>query len=280
MTAESEIELFKTLQDHLIATNDPRDAEHARVIEVMLQARGEGLIYDPQTAAEIVSAVAEQSTSAPDLFSKVYPEISLPEEQQRQALILAGRFAARLGMSQEAYIATLPQFPEKPSNYSALGLNIPGIFETRVPWMEAAELSGIYITDYLRERANAGEVSDWEDDKFETPQVPFSAWVQDGTKFVYRKPSDVRKELGKRENRDYRAGRILDSITIWNVRPDMVKTMYWDIIGNKVGSGLVPFLDHWDDGGPKLFANLVGSAGPSYRAFVLGREIRTLDLAA
>lgn len=146
--------------------------------------------------------------------------------------------------------------------------------------MEAAELSGIFMTDYLIERANVGEVSDWADDKFEIPQLPFSAWTQDGTKFVYRKPSDVREDLLKdKENRDYRAGRILDSIAIWNVRPDMVKAMFWDVIGNGVGSVCVPYLGRWD-GRPGLDAGRVDYAAPDVRALVLGRETRTLPLAA
>lgn len=206
--------------------------------------------------------------------SRVYPEISLPEEYRRQALILARLFAARLGLSQEAYIANLPQLPERPTNYSALRLNIPVLVETRIPWMEAAELSGIFVTDYLKGRSNAGEVSDWEEDKFELPQLPFSAWAQDGTKFVYRKPSDVRKELlSKKENRDYRAGKILDSIAIWDVRPDIAKTMFWDLIGTRVGSDNVPFLHHWDDG-PTLDVGHIDDVDPFYRSLVFGREIR------
>lgn len=244
----------------------------------------------PQVAGKLFEAAAfarksgvpeelgRKTQTSPNLeVSKVYPEISLPEEHQRQALILAGRFAARLGMSQEAYIATLPQFPERPANYPALGLNVPIIVETRVPWIEAAELSGIFVTDYLKGRAE--EVSDWKDDKFEMPQVPLSAWAQEGTKFVYRKPSDVRKDLLKTENEGYRAGRILDSISVWNIRPDMIKTMFWDVIGTKVGSDRVPDLDHWYDG-PRLNAFHVDNAYPRSRALVLGREIRTLDLVA
>lgn len=279
---ESGIELFKTLQDQLIATNDPRDAERAGLIEVMLEARGEDLIYHPQRVLEAtITEVTEQTAStAPDLFSKIYPEITLSEEHQRQGLILAERFAARLSMSEEDYIAALPQFPESPANYSALGLNVPIIVETRVSWREAAELSGIFVTDYLKERANAGEVVNWEDDKFEMPQVPFSAWAQNGTKFVYRKPSDVREDLlSGKENKDYRAGRILDSIATWNVRPDIVQTMFWDIIGTKVGSDRVPVLVRWVVR-PRLSAFLVGHAFPRCRALVLGREIRTLELAA
>lgn len=233
----------------------------------------------PQTdrsAEQIVNTV-----QTPDLFAKVYPEILLPEEHRRQGLILAGRFAARLGFdSPEAYIATLPDFPEKPANYDRLGLTVPLIVETRNPWIQAAKLSGVSISDYLKEQANAGKVSDWENDQFKMPEVPFSAWVQDGSKFVYRKPSDVREELlTKKENGDYRAGRLIDSIALWNVRPDMVKTMYWDIIGNGVGSGGAPWLDHWDVR-PRLLAGGVDYADSFFRALVLGREIRTLNLAA
>ena len=72
---------------------------------------------------------SEANESAPAVEQvKIYPEISLSEEHQRQSLILAGRFAARLHMSEEAYRATLPEFPESPADYPALGLTVPMIF--------------------------------------------------------------------------------------------------------------------------------------------------------
>lgn len=225
-------------------------------------------------------SIAEKATTdsvrIPDLS---YPEIPLSEEHRRQGLILAGRYAERLGLSEEAYIASLPEFPGKPSNYNSLGLTVPIVFETRIPWLEAAELSGIYVSDYLRRRMSAGEVKDWEGINFDMPKVPFAAWVQDGTKFVYRKPCDARGELGRKKNREYLAGPILLAISLHNVRPDMVGTMFWDIIGTSVGSGHVPYLRHWD-GEPGLRASGVVNAVPGYRAFVFGREIRTLNLAA
>lgn len=281
MVEEFGIGLFTTLQEQLRATNDPRDAERARYIGIMLESRGEELIYHPRRTLEatITKVTAQPTSTARDLFAEVYPEISLPEERRRQGLILARRFAGRLGLSDEAYIATLPEFPEKPSTYDGLGLTVPIIFETRISWLESAELSGIYVSGYLRERMMAGEVIDWEGINFDMPKVPFTAWVQDGTKFVYRKPSEVRKALGKGENREYVAGSILPAISMYAVRPDMVSTMFWDIIGTKVGSGGVPCFSRWD-GEPWLGASGVGNADPGFRAFVLGREIRTLNLAA
>lgn len=66
------IELFSTLQEQLIATQDPRDAERAELL-------GAALTSEP---------VEQQAAiSTPDLFSKVFPEISLPEEHRRQGLI-------------------------------------------------------------------------------------------------------------------------------------------------------------------------------------------------
>lgn len=246
------------------------------------------MVISPQTMAlGPENGIALFSTHEPptdtqdaDLFAKVYPEISLVEEHQRQSLILARIYAERLGFkSAEAYIATLPGFPHRPDSYDALGLNVPLIVETRVPWLEAAALSDIYVTNYLKRRANNGKVSDWAEDNFVMPEVPITAWVQDGTKFVYREPSDVRNELvRKKEHRDYRAGRNLDAIAFANVRPDMVRTMFWDVIGNSVGSGRVPSLGRWVDQ-PGLVAGHVGNAGPDFRALVLGREFRTLNLA-
>lgn len=229
------------------------------------------------------SFVAEEqpvdTVQAPDLFAGIYSEIPLFKERQRQGLVLAGRFAARLGFgSHEAYMATLPEFPEKPSTYDRLGLTVPVIVETRVPWLEAAGLSGIYVTDYMKQQMSAGEVKDWEGINFDMPKVPFAAWVQDGSKFVFRKPSEARKELREKENKEYVAGSILLAISMYDVRQDMVRIMFWDVIGAVVGSGGVPYLNHWLDR-PLLHAYHVDDANPNVRALVFGREIRTLNLA-
>lgn len=254
----------------------------SRYPEIASLLRDGAVIARKLGAPESFSTLAEQAVGivkAPDLSAKVYPEIPLPEERQRQGLVLAGRFAARLGFdSHEAYMATLPEFPEKPSTYARLGLTVPVIVETRVPWLEAAGLSGLYVTDYMKQQMNAGGVKDWEGINFDMPEVPFAAWVQDGSKFMFRKPSEARKELGKKENKGYVAGSILLAISMYDVRPDMVRTMFWDVIGAAVGSDGVPCLGHWGVG-PGLGARHVDRVVPSYRVLVFGREIRTLNLA-
>lgn len=146
--------------------------------------------------------------------------------------------------------------------------------------MEAAEISKMVVIDYLKRRVNLGEVSDWTEGQFAMPQVPYSAWFQDGTRFIYRIPSDVRTKLvwPSINQKYYRAGRILDGIALWNVRPD-VRRMAWAIIGTQIGSGGAPSLSYWVD---RLYLGVVpvAVALPDYRALVLGREIRTLELAA
>lgn len=99
------IELFTSLEQALRATNDPRDVERADHLAVMLRARGQDLVYHPRNTVT-------EATHVPvlDLFARVYPEITLSEEHQRQGLILAGRFAASLNMSKKLILLTCLNF--------------------------------------------------------------------------------------------------------------------------------------------------------------------------
>lgn len=191
-------------------------------------------------------------------------------------------------MSQDDYIASLPQFPERPSVYDKLGLKVPVIVENRIPWLEVAQLSheegelDIFVTDYLRGEEAKGQVKEWTDDGFEMSKYAVVAgWVQDGTKFVNRKPRDVRRELltNKEYKEHYRAGRIPFGNTLWNVRPDMVISMYWDLIGTSVGSAYCASFDRWV-GQAGLYAYGVGGASPRFRALVFGSKVETKPLAA
>lgn len=261
------------------------------VMTTLIVARNAGLVsgISLPTAEGLVkpNQATKQAAFSADLFKKVFPKISLPEEHRRQSLILARLFTTRLGFeSEEAYMATLPQFPEIPSTYEKLGLKVPLIVETRVPWLEAAELShdvgkpGIYVSDYLKEQENADEIENWED-RVDMSKGPIAAWTQDGTKFVGRIPSYVRKELrDKREYEEYRAGLFFNGISLWNLRPDMVRNMFWDLIGNKVGSGGVPYLGRWGAQAELDARDVGGHAEPDDRALVFGSKIETLDLAA
>lgn len=278
MTVETGIELFATLEQQLKGTKDPRDAERAAIINAMLMGRGTDLVYHPNNSVNSVAVV-----TAEDLLSKVFPQISLSEEHRRQGLINARKYAGVLGMGQDEYIATLPQFPERPSAYeNELGLTVPVIVENRRPWLKLAELSDISVTDYLRAREAEGGVEDWKKDGFQMSEYPvISMWVQDGTKFVYRKPLDIRAELlcVPKYREHYKAGRIPMGIALQNVRPDMVRSMFWDLIGTSVGSAHCAYLYHWDDQ-TGLDADVLGHASPDFREFVFGSKTETLSLAA
>lgn len=268
------IKLFSILKEQLKMTKDPRDAERAAIINAMLAGRGTDLVYHPNNSVAVVTAE--------DLLSKVFPQISLSEEHRRQGLINARKYAGAFGMGQDEYIATLPQFPERPSAYeNELGLTVPVIVENRRSWLKLAELSDIHVTDYLRAREAERVVKNWEKDEFKMDASVISMWVQDGSKFVYRKPLDVRAELLRvsKYREHYKAGRIPMGIALQNVRPDMVRSMFWDLIGTSVGSGRCACLRHWDDQA-RLYAVVLGYALPGFRGFVFGSKTETLSLAA
>lgn len=241
----------------------------------MLAGRGTDLVYHSNNSVAVV-------TAAEDLLSKVFPKISLSEEHRRQGLINARKYAGAFGMGQDEYIATLPQFPERPSAYEKdLGLTVPVIVENRRSWLELAKLSDIHVTDYLRAREAEGVVKNWEKDGFKMDAFVISMWVQDGTKFVYRKPLDVRAELLRvsKYREHYKAGRIPMGIALQNVRPDMVRSMFWDLIGTSVGSDDCACLCRWV-GRTRFDADDLGGAGPRFRGFVFGSKTETLSLAA
>lgn len=266
-TPESGINLFVTLREELLATKESRDAQFAAVIDAVLKLRGSDLRYNPNNA---------------DFFTKVFPQISLPEEHRRQGLINARKYAGVLGMGQDEYIATLPQFPGRPGVYETeLGLTVPVIMENRHPWLKLAELSAISVTDYLRAKEAEGVVKDWEKDDFQMQQcAAISMWVQDGTKLVNRKPRDVRNELlqNREYKKHYKAGRISVGSALWNARPDMVTTTFWDLIGTSVGSAHCAFLFRWDVQAG-LYAGGLDFADSDFRALVFGSKIEIMPLA-
>lgn len=269
-----EVDLLDLIRQH--TPNRQVEGVDVTIEGIRMVLAGRGLLIP--TLEEVTSSV----TQAPTVAAKqtVFPEISLSEEHRRQGLVLARCYAGRLGFtSDEAYMATLPEFPEMPSSYEGLGLTVPKLLETRLPWIVAAEFSGMSVSDYLREKEATGNVTVWEE-RVDLSKGPIAVWAQDGTRFVFRKPGDVRDELRNRTDyREYRAGTILSGIALWNLRPEMVKAMGWDIIGNSLGSGHVPFLGRWY-GRAGLFAFDVGFASPGCRALVFGSKIGTLPLAA
>lgn len=204
-------------------------------------------------------------------LEKANPEFSFAEEHKRQSLILANCFAKKLGMTKEEYIASLPQFPARPKTYTDLGLTLPLIVETRLPWRVAAEISRIGIEWISKDD---DKIKDW--DSYNMPVAPFSAWVQDGTKFSSMRPKEVREKLSLPEYREYRCGRLFDAISFVNIYPKMASKLHWDIIGNIVGRDnlYTPFIKHIFE--CQFFdANNINCVEFPSAALVLGRKIRT-----
>ncbi|MBU1000303.1 hypothetical protein KKE78_02835 [Patescibacteria group bacterium] len=149
--------------------------------------------------------------------------------------------------------------------------------------MEAAKLSGIRVSSYLTAQANAGKVFGWEKDGFEMPRVPFSA----GTGVIRGaclSPRDAREMLLSPRKRDNRAGRILDTIAVYNVRPRAAvptNLVAWDIIGDTVGfKNAALFLRYGEDNKLTLYSHHSDSGGSAvlfFRTLIFNREIRTLD---
>lgn len=244
--------MLQRAESGLRRTGDPEDTKLADGLRTRIEEKGDL----PPSGTE---------------SQKVYPEISLDAEYERQAKILAQHFAKKLNMTEEEYIATLPLFPKKPASYDSLDLTVPLISEgKRIPWLEQANISDIKVSDYLKSRAN--ELQDWREDPFGfvVPQEAFTTWIQDGTRFVNRKPRDVRGELTE----DLRGGGIEEIISAVILRPDIVRGKSWDLIASGVGSDYVACLD-WFGGRPMLAAGFDDHASPYFRSLVCGRKIGT-----
>ncbi|MBI2330286.1 hypothetical protein HYU94_02770 [Candidatus Daviesbacteria bacterium] len=211
-------------------------------------------------------------------FLEVYPEISLAEEHQRQSWVLAARFAVKLGMSEKDYMATLPEFSEKYDTDKSLTLVIPVIIEPRLPWIEAAKAAGISIADGMK-------ITDWEEDKFKMPDVPFSTFVHENYFSNLMRPVNARRALLEEEwSRPYRAGRVIDAISVCTVRPDLlrsgVSTLGWTVIGSNAGDRNIIYAKNSYNKGVSLWPDQLANSGAYFRSLVLEREFRILNSTA
>ncbi|MBI2022209.1 hypothetical protein HYS93_05030 [Candidatus Daviesbacteria bacterium] len=228
---------------------------------------------------ELVESLSSERASRVEP-PKFYPEISLEDELERQRVELVERMAVPLGIDKDQFLAKLPtRFPERGANYDELALNVPLIVPDLtsfgVNWFQMTVSSLFYDPDgldtVLEPYISSGlkNIEVWQDPRKVVkpfPQVPHAVWVQDGSRYVNRKSRDVRKELKREE----RAGDQFKGVGLALLRPDMVKTMYWDLIGGILGFDGVPFVD-WL-GRPLFDCHFVGHANPGFRALVCGSE--------
>lgn len=211
-----------------------------------------------------VPTISKRETS-----QKVYPEISLDEELQRQRTLIFEKVANPLGMSEADCFRALPSsFPERTLGQIELGLDIP-ILVPKFPqfsWLQVIDAANLGISDYLKGRLN--EMKEWEDPRgIEISDGLYGAWVHIGDRYKFRKPADVRGELKNGE----RGGTHWDGVGLAIVRRDIImdENKYFDLIGSVVGSGRVPFVDGWF-GRPEFSAPWETEAHPGFQALVCG----------
>lgn len=207
-------------------------------------------------------AVEMQAAAAPETV-KIYPEISLEEEWNRQAQNLARFFAKELKFeTSEGYIATLPKFEPQPKKWEGR-LDTPVLIETRISPKRQCELVGIqYVSDDL-------EKTDWNEilKNYTTPKVPYTSWLEDGRNNLKKKPENVRKNLGA----DEFGGTELEGIALYISNPKILEHHFLDLPGTSVGSFDASSLILWD-GQPRLFYVWVGFAGPRFGSVVRGKQ--------
>ena len=196
-------------------------------------------------------------------------ELNLETEWQRQAFnYVEHGYHTELGLTEEAYLASLPKFEPQPEEYRGK-FDVPLLVETRIPWPRQAELAGIAISDYLRLKLN--ETRQWEGSRSKTPDVAYTGWFNNwGQRFTEKiSPFDARNQLAS----DECEGSPFDGIAQRVHHPEVTRSgKYFDLISHNVGPGHVPCLGAWF-GGLGLYAYWGGNAYPGFRPLVRGSKI-------
>lgn len=221
--------------------------------------------------------------------SKYYPEIPLGDELDRQREELAERVAVPLAIDRNKFLSMLPTaFPNRPQVYNDLALTIPVISVNVTPFgvnwsqlIEATLYNGLNLNNpestlefhYKSLRESLTDFKVWEDPRRGVqpfPEVPHAVWIQDGSRYISRKPNDVRNELQEFE----RAGDHLKGISITLLRPDMVQNMWWDLVGSKLELKSYNYLPYvrWYVAKPWFGYRWDGYTIPDHRALVCGKD--------
>ncbi len=202
----------------------------------------------------------EKKPSAITVETIKFPhEIYLGEEWKRQAQNLARYFAEELRMTQEQYIATLPTFEPQLENYKGR-FDIPVIVETRISLKKMVELVGI------RAYFGVNSIKDWGKGTFKTPDVPYTAWVNDGISNLNKPVSEIRKSL----KQDERGATIYDGVALYLRYPEILENHFLDFPGSQVPSSFAPSLHLWL-GLPMLDRYFISHADSKFGSVVAGK---------
>lgn len=126
--------------------------------------------------------------------------------------------------------------------------------------------AGLGVSGYLRDRLN--EMEDWKGQREVTlPDKPYSAWLNVGDTYLGKAPRTVRNNLRQLEC----GGTEWDGAGLAILRPDIIKTKWFDLPGTSVGSDGVPDLVWWGVR-PEFRSHWVGLAFPNFRSLVCGSK--------
>ncbi len=185
---------------------------------------------------------------------------TLEVEWQRQAnrFIELG-FHTELNLTKDDYLNSLPKFESQPREFKGR-LDIPVIVETRISLRRMLDLIG--IAQYF----GADLVKDWEKGQFETPKMPYSTWLNDGSINLKKSVGEVRKALKS----DERGGTIFDGIALYLKDPKILEHHFLDLPGSQVDSDYAPYLYRWN-GQSGLHPYFVDDRDPHDGSVVAGK---------
>lgn len=123
---------------------------------------------------------------------KIYPEISLKEERERQIgnFIKLG-FPRFLHMSKEQYADRFPEFTSQPPSFKGR-MDTPALIDPAIPIRDKCDLAGI---EY---QLLGLDVSDWSTGLINRLRKmrPYAAWFDHGKNSLGKKIEDVERSLG------------------------------------------------------------------------------------
>lgn len=213
MTNESELNLLGTAIELLKDSENTDDQHTVNLLRAALRIRGKDIIHQlstPQTptSVDITEQPEPAGVQIEVKLPKFYPEISWADELDRQREELTERVAVPLGIDRIKFLAELPsRFPERTGGFDKLALTVPLISPDLTSfgfsWLQVTEPALFYypnnpqevikafIWSDLKNAANENKLKVWKDPRRGVkpfPQAPHAVLIQDGSRYINRKP--------------------------------------------------------------------------------------------
>ncbi|WP_432825530.1 hypothetical protein [Dactylosporangium sp. CA-092794] len=175
----------------LLVAYDLEPADHGSV----LGARSSGRPAAPRrSAADAGASMPIRPGAAAPAKARTKPDPAAAWRSITATYLRLG-FHNELGISAEAYVASLPRFTRQPPGYRDR-LGVPLLIEPRLPWQRQAQLAGIALS-------NGSRTSTYRpfDHRSELPDRPYAAWFNDWAQRFAEPiaPGDARRQLAEDE---------------------------------------------------------------------------------